>query len=620
MNLDAGERLENWQIEGLLGQGGMGSVYRARSLVLTGVEAAVKVTRPRDFAHARERFGREVKALLKLHHPAVVRVLGFGQDEDRELLWFAMELVQGHPLDLWLDSGAIPTKTALRLFAHLCDGLAHAHSRGVAHRDLKPANVIVDEQGVGTLVDFGISATEGDHRLTRTGQIVGTPQYLPPEALEGRLRDPLVADVYAMGQMLVESLKGDSCFPFDPTLTSTQNALRVMHLKSMGGSLDPGGAFPEGLRALCRRATAPDPTDRVPSAADFRDELLALAADGTVTPSWGTPIQGRQSPPTLAPHAPTTASETMALEPPPTPSAGPSTAPDVQADAEPRRRRSPWLALGGVVAVLLLLLSVGTVLAVAGVLSWMAMSDEPAAPVVAGLAEPAAPPAGTTDVAPPPASPAPSASVSEPPPAEPRSSVTPQLPGTPVREPSAAPEADPQPTAAPPDNDGLTDEEPIDAAPDVEPVEEPPVEEPPASTGPDTGGITPFRPDWNTVLGIRAGMSDRKIEDLLGPGRATGSPYCKTAESARSYLDDSVVVCRLPVVGARRIHVTRSVLNHRSELPFDAKTRIFPLTPEQLENVIGAPQSRRDNKFLYRNATVTVDFSGGTTRSLLVEW
>jgi eukaryotic-like serine/threonine-protein kinase len=199
-----------------LAAGGMGAVYAADDA--HGGRVAVKLLHPelaRDPAIYR-RFRREGAILTALDHPAVVRVLDVGRDGD--LLFTVMELLEGETLHARMHRCAPMAPSELApLVTELCGALAELHQRGIVHGDLKPANIFLpDEVGSAArvkLVDFGLSKVHGLERLTRTGEVLGTPAYMAPELLTGEGAIDLRIDIYALGVILFEALAGR--LPFD---------------------------------------------------------------------------------------------------------------------------------------------------------------------------------------------------------------------------------------------------------------------------------------------------------------------------------------------------------------------------------------------------------------------
>ena len=218
-----------------LGTGGMGSVFLAREPALRRL-VAVKVLAPelsRD-EHARARFEREAQAVAGLAHPNVVGIFGVGQMDDGTP-YFVMQHVGGRSMAARLETdGPLEADEARRIVGEVASALAAAHAKGIIHRDIKPANILYDDEGGRALVsDFGIAAVRGpeavagEEKLTKTGMLVGTPQYMSPEQL---LAEPVTdkTDVYALGLLGFELLVGRG--PFEAT---TPHALAASHLRDV---------------------------------------------------------------------------------------------------------------------------------------------------------------------------------------------------------------------------------------------------------------------------------------------------------------------------------------------------------------------------------------------------
>src|SRR5688500_4911912 len=269
--LRAGERVGEWVIEAPLGEGGMGAVYRVHSALTERLVAALKVMKPTEEPDARARFVREAEALSALRHPAVIRVMGFSEDPERELLYLVMELAVGETLRQRVNRGAMELSEALATFVPLAQGLDHAHESGISHRDLKPANVILTVDGTPRLVDFGIASALHAEPLTTTGQL-GTLPYLPPEVFRGERGDPAAIDVYAFGLLLHEALTGERPFAVDRASTPAAAAAAIGVRKLQVPHLELPVNFPERVRDLVRRATDADPGIR-PTMRELRTEL-----------------------------------------------------------------------------------------------------------------------------------------------------------------------------------------------------------------------------------------------------------------------------------------------------------------------------------------------------------
>lgn len=269
----SGVEMDGILVEELLGAGGMGTVYRARS-VADGQRLAVKFLSPTLAAEPelRARFSREVALLEKLDHPGIVKVRAHG--EIQGVPWFAMDLVEGPTLAARLEKGTLALLEAQAVFAGLLDALAHAHARGVVHRDLKPANVLLASDGA-RLADFGIAHLDlqtgtGKTQLTRTAAILGTFPYMSPEQRAGRSVDAR-SDLYSVGVMLYEALAGQRPEGAFPPL----HRLRA----EVPGKVDP----------FLLRLLQPDPASRMSSAPEARRELARAFSRSVRKPAlWAT--------------------------------------------------------------------------------------------------------------------------------------------------------------------------------------------------------------------------------------------------------------------------------------------------------------------------------------------
>ncbi len=262
-----------------IGGGGMADVFRAHDRSLDR-DVALKMMRPAfaGVAEFVERFHREGEALGAIDHPNIVRVLDYRASPDGPFI--AMELVSGGTLrDLMRARGRVDQYAAAEIAAGIADGLEAAHIRGVLHRDLKPENVLLDEAGRPKIADFGIARLAAATAITKAGELLGTPQYLAPEQMNGDVVDER-ADVYALGVILHEMLTGQQ-----PTGGTTPSEIVSRRLRSDPRPPARLVALAPAMNALVLRALARDPARRFRRAADLRNALLAVRPPAPPVPA-----------------------------------------------------------------------------------------------------------------------------------------------------------------------------------------------------------------------------------------------------------------------------------------------------------------------------------------------
>jgi serine/threonine-protein kinase len=259
---------DRYELSQLIAAGGMGQVWRGRD-VLLGRPVAVKVLRSEYTGDSTflARFRAEAQHAASLSHPNIAAVFDYGEAEAQDgsgesLAYLVMELVEGEPLSSVLRrEGPLDVPTTLGLLQQTAFALAEAHRVGMVHRDVKPGNILVRTDGSVKITDFGIAWSAGSVPLTRTGQVIGTPQYLSPEQAQGQQATP-ASDVYALGLVGYECLTGHSAFAGDNPVT--------IALKQLREQPEPLPAqLPPGVRTLITRALAKDPAQRLPDGAAF---------------------------------------------------------------------------------------------------------------------------------------------------------------------------------------------------------------------------------------------------------------------------------------------------------------------------------------------------------------
>jgi eukaryotic-like serine/threonine-protein kinase len=274
-----------FELEEVVGSGGMASVYRAHDRLLER-PVALKILHEhyvRD-EEAVERFQREARSAAQLAHPNIVTVIDRGEDDGRPYIVF--EYVVGENLkQLVTREGALPIGTAIDLGIQIAQALEAAHERGVVHRDIKPQNVLLGEEGRAKVTDFGIARARGTEGLTLTGTIMGTSDYIAPEQAKGEPAGE-ASDIYSLGVVLYELLTGRVPYEGESPV-----AVAMRHVHDPVPSVrSRRPEVPPRLDACVRRALAKEPRDRFASMSDLIAELEAcrrgevpMAADSAAT-------------------------------------------------------------------------------------------------------------------------------------------------------------------------------------------------------------------------------------------------------------------------------------------------------------------------------------------------
>ena len=273
------ERIAHFRIRGLLGRGGMGVVYLAEQEDPPRQVALKVVNLAAYSSEALGRFHREAAVLRRLEHPGIARFFETGVFDSTSgpLPYLTMEVVEGAPLTLAAARAGLDARQRLSLLADVCDAVAHAHGLGIVHRDLKPENILVGEDGKPRILDFGVSRVAGrdgeeSSLATRTGFLLGTPQYMSPEQAEGIPgKVGPASDVYAIGMIAFELLTGRP--PYDAKDVSLHRAMvRILTVvPPLLGSIDR--TLRGDVETIVGRALEKAPEHRYPSAAELRDDL-----------------------------------------------------------------------------------------------------------------------------------------------------------------------------------------------------------------------------------------------------------------------------------------------------------------------------------------------------------
>jgi serine/threonine-protein kinase len=257
-----------YEILEILGQGGMGVVYKARQVSLNRI-VALKMIRGGGYVREeRRRFLLEAEAIARLQHPNIVAVYEVGDHEGTS--FFSLEFCSGGNLDRKLNRTPLQAREAARLVESLAHAMQAAHAAGVIHRDLKPANVLLTEDGTPKISDFGLAKRADEASHTVTGAIMGTPSYMAPEQAAGKNKDVGPAtDIYALGAILYETLTGRPPFKGTATFETLQQV--VTQEPVAPSQLNP--KVPHDLETICLKCLEKAPRLRYGDCQALADDL-----------------------------------------------------------------------------------------------------------------------------------------------------------------------------------------------------------------------------------------------------------------------------------------------------------------------------------------------------------
>lgn len=272
-----GRTIQNYHVEELLGEGGMGTVYRGTDTLLRR-PVAIKMLHPHLLKDSTfmERFRNEAVLSAQLNHPNVATLYNLLHDRTDNLM--VMELVDGFTIERLLTKhGKLSLETTFRIIVQALDGLQHAHNKGILHRDIKPANLMLTHEGGVKLMDFGIARLVGSQRLTRADRVVGTLEYMAPELLNGA--EPSVqSDLYAMGVLMYEMLSGK--MPFEPTTEST--LITQILTKKPIPIRNRIADLPRSVEEILDKLLQKKPEKRFDKASDLKYALLSVVSAGPI--------------------------------------------------------------------------------------------------------------------------------------------------------------------------------------------------------------------------------------------------------------------------------------------------------------------------------------------------
>jgi serine/threonine-protein kinase len=250
-----------------IGRGGMGVVYRAKDTVIGRLVAVKMLVSDIDISEeARERFYREARSAGQLAHRNIITIYDFGEEQGRA--YIVMELLSGNSLAALLSQHQrLPLERQVEIMARMCEGLAFAHARGIVHRDIKPANLFITTDGQVKILDFGV-ARIASSKLTRSGFIVGTPDYMSPEQVMGKVVDQR-SDVFSAGAVFYELLSGRRPFHHKKLPNILNNVMTATPAPLTDDEA------PAALAAIVMKSLEKDPDNRY---ARMVDMLVALTA------------------------------------------------------------------------------------------------------------------------------------------------------------------------------------------------------------------------------------------------------------------------------------------------------------------------------------------------------
>ena len=292
---------ERYELEELVGTGGMSSVYRAHDRLLER-DVALKVLHAQFVADIDyvERFRREARSVAQLSHPNIVTVIDRGEQDGRQFIVF--EYINGENLKALVErEGPLPEQDAVRLALQIARALGFAHEHGLVHRDVKPQNVLLNGDGQAKVTDFGIARSlDVKGGLTQTGTVMGTSDYIAPEQARGSRVDAQ-SDIYSLGAVLYELLTGEVPFPGDNFV-----AVAMRHINEPPPSVrERRPDVSPRLDALIRRAMAKEPRDRFGSMDELCAELSACLSAETADSGAQTMVVRRRKQPRPPAERPT---------------------------------------------------------------------------------------------------------------------------------------------------------------------------------------------------------------------------------------------------------------------------------------------------------------------------
>ena len=259
-----------YSLRDLVDSGGMAEVFLAHEEILER-DVALKILKEQyaDDDGLVERFRHEAQSAASLNHPNIVHIYDWGDTQNGEAYYIAMEYAPGGTLeDRILEDGALPPRTAAEVALQIAEALRFAHEHGVIHRDIKPQNILLSASGDAKVTDFGLARATSSTPLSQTSLVLGTASYMSPEQTMGEPADPR-SDLYSLGVVLYKMLTGELPYEGDTSVT-----IAVKHvLEPARAPREVNPEVPEGISALTQKLLAKDPDDRYASAAQLIEDL-----------------------------------------------------------------------------------------------------------------------------------------------------------------------------------------------------------------------------------------------------------------------------------------------------------------------------------------------------------
>lgn len=271
MSLHVGEAIGDYRIIGIIGAGGMGQVFQVEHKITKRREAMKVLIADLAEETQVQRFKREIEVQAKLNHPNIAAVHNAFRLKDRLVL--VLEFVEGQTLESLLKQGRPPLETGIDYARQTLEALGYAHQRGVIHRDVSPANLMVTENGLVKLMDFGVAKSLGDLRLTDSGSMIGSLYYMSPEQVKGSTDPDPRSDLYSAGAILYEIVTGKK--PFDYEDRFSLMVAQVEEQPRPPSQIEPG--LPAGLDEIILKALAKEASQRYASAHDFLTALAGIS-------------------------------------------------------------------------------------------------------------------------------------------------------------------------------------------------------------------------------------------------------------------------------------------------------------------------------------------------------